>query len=140
MIPVNELTDLDYEILEKLALAPMTETALTDSFPKQSAVKHRIQLLMDYDYDDSVVTFGGVLFPKSDTYYIQYSTTNTDLLELSSHGLKAWEDWKWQKKHDRQKVLEDRALKIIPIVISISALIVATISLLQALHWIDLAR
>ena len=46
MIPVNELTDFDYEILEKLALAPMTETALTDSFPKQSAVKHRIALLM----------------------------------------------------------------------------------------------
>ena len=140
MLPISDLTNLDYEILETLALVPMPESALINSFPSQSSVKHRIQLLMDYDYDDSMVAFGGVLFPKSDTYYIQHSPTNTDLLELSAHGLKAWDDWKWQKKRDRQKILEDRAWKIIPIVISISALIVATISLLQALHWIDLAR
>ena len=140
MIPVNELTDLDYEILEKLALAPMTETALTDSFPKQSAVKHRIALLMDYEYDDSMIPFGGTLFPKSDSYYIQTSSSNSDMLELSPHGIKVMEDWSRKKKKEHRKLVEWRITKYAPIIISIIALIVAIISLLQSLHWIHLEQ
>ena len=140
MIPVNELTDLDYEILEKLALAPMTETALTDSFPKQSAVKHRIALLMDYEYDDSMIPFGGTLFPKSDSYYIQTSSSNSDMLELSPHGMKVMEDWSRKKKKEHRKLVEWRITKYAPIIISIIALIVAIISLLQSLHWIHLEQ
>ena len=140
MIPVNELTDLDYEILEKLALAPMTETALTDSFPKQSAVKHRIALLMDCEYDDSMIPFGGTLFPKSDSYYIQTSSSNSDMLELSPHGMKVIEDWSRKKKKEHRKLVEWRITKYAPIIISIIALIVAIISLLQSLHWIHLEQ
>ena len=50
------------------------------------------------------------------------------------------EDYLLEHRKIAKAKWEDMAWKFAPIVISILALIVATISLAQALHWIDLAK
>ena len=136
MIHTDELTDFDYEILEKLSLAPITEEELVSAFPSQSAARHRIELLITCDYENRL-PWGGIPVPKSDTYYIQQLNGK---LELSPHGWRTLENWYLEKKKARKKLREYRFWKIGPMIISLIALIVAIISLLQSLHWIHLEK
>lgn len=145
MIPLNELTDFDYAILEKAASSSnITELALTEAFPEQTAVKLRIDSLsqMDYDYP----------FPIPNTSYLQRiynhiqnedgadDNVYTGKICITPLGLKALEEWRLQKKKEHKKLVEWRISKYAPIVISILALTVAIISLLQSLHWIHLEQ
>lgn len=145
MIPLNELTDFDYAILEKVAgSSNITELALTEAFPEQTAVKLRIDSLsqMDYDYP----------FPIPNTSYLQriynhiqneYGADDnvyTGKICITPLGQKALEEWRLQKKKEHRKLVEWRITKYAPIIISIIALIVAIISLLQSLHWIHLEQ
>ena len=136
MLSINEMTDLDYAILEKLAQSAMLESVLLNTFPQPAVAKHRLNLLMHSEYED-LSPWGGMPTPRPDSYYVQESASK---LELSSHGWKALEDWHLQKKKEHRKLVEWRITKYAPIIISIIALIVAIISLLQSLHWIHLEQ
>lgn len=142
LIPVNELTDFDYDILEKVAQhSIIDEIELVEAFPEQVAVKLRIEKLLQPDVES------GVPFPIEGTAYLerdyimkQGCGIYTGKIQITPLGLKTLEDWHLHKKKDRRKLLEWRISKYAPIIISIVALIVATISLLQSLHWIDLEK
>ena len=136
MLSINEMTDLDYAILEKLAQSAMLESVLLNTFPQPAVAKHRLNLLMHSEYED-LSPWGGMPTPRPDSYYVQESASK---LELSPHGWKTLEDWHLQKKKEHRKLVEWRITKYAPIIISIIALIVAIISLLQSLHWIHLEQ
>jgi hypothetical protein len=139
------LTVFDYEILEKVATSsPIEEAELIKTFPDQSVVKLRIDLLSKSDYEISV----GHRFPIPDTSYIEgiydqrldefgaNTFVYTGKLQITSLGLKALEEWHLHKIKSHRKLQEERAWKFI----SLLALIVAIISLLQSLHWIHLEK
>ena len=60
--------------------------------------------------------------------------------EITDIGHMLIEDQQGILQEKQKNKWEDRAWKLAPIVISVLALIVAVISLGQALHWIDLAK
>ena len=150
MIPVNDLTDFDYEILEKVAKCPtIEERLLIESFPKQAAIQLRITFLSQSDYREIL---HGHRLPIPNTSYIEHvyahiqdeigadDSVYTGKLRITPLGLKALEEWRLQKKKEHRKLVEWRITKYAPIVISIIAIIVAIISLLQSLHWIHLEQ
>ena len=94
MLSINEMTDLDYAILEKLAQSAMLESVLLNTFPQPAVAKHRLNLLMHSEYED-LSPWGGMPTPRPDSYYVQESASK---LELSPHGWKTLEDWHLQKK------------------------------------------
>jgi len=135
LIPVQELTDFDYEILEKVAVASaIEERELVECFPEQTAITLRIELLRKKDRHEG---FHGIRPPIPNTSYLDIIAGK---LKITPRGLKALEEWQLRKKKHLQKLREDRISKFAPIVISTIALIVAIISLLQSLHWIDLEK
>ena len=145
MIPVSELTDFDYEILEKALEGTIQKQELIASFPNQSVAKLRVETLSRQDYRKVPASFPP---PIPNTSYLRKITMSeigerpiyTGEIEITELGKKALEEWRLQKKENRRKLLEDRISKFAPIVISIIALIVAITSLLQSLHWIDLEK
>ena len=146
LIPANGLTDFDYEILEKVSKYPtIEERLLIESFPKQAAVQLRITFLSQSDYREIL---HGHRLPIPDTSYIEHiyahiqdesgadDSVYTGKLRITPLGLKVLEEWRLHENKRRWKLWEDRAWKFI----SLLALIVAIISLLQSLHWIHLEK
>lgn len=101
MLSINEMTDLDYAILEKLAQSAMLESVLLNTFPQPAVAKHRLNLLMHSEYED-LSPWGGMPTPRPDSYYVQESASK---LELSPHGWKTLEDWHLQKKKEHRKLV-----------------------------------
>lgn len=60
--------------------------------------------------------------------------------EVTDIGHMLIEDQQGTLQEKRRNKWEDRAWKFAPIVISVFALIIAAVSLAQALHWIDIAK
>ena len=150
MIPANDLTDFDYEILEKVAAnSAIEESSLVASFPEQAATTLRINLLEECDYyerpNGRLLAIEGTTYLEreyvsvEDENHLSYSTY-TGRIKITPRGLKVLEEWRRQKKKEHRKLVEWRITKYAPIVISIIALIVAIISLLQSLHWIHLEQ
>lgn len=138
LIPINELTDFDYDILEKVAQhSIIDEIELVEAFPEQVAVKLRIEKLLQPDVES------GIPFPIEGTAYLerdyimkQGRGIYTGKIQITPLGLKTLEDWHLRENKRRRKLWEYRAWKFI----SLLALIVAIISLLQSLHWIHLEK
>jgi len=150
VIPTSELTDLDYEILEKVADAPIQKQELIELFPKQNAVELRVKNLLQQDFRN--IPASAFPIPIPNTSYLREITitegdkwsiqkvTRTGRIEITELGKKALDDWHLQKEESRKKLREYRFWKIGPMIISLIALIVAIISLLQSLHWIHLEK
>ena len=124
----NEIDELDYEILSCLEDSPLNKDSLIASFPDQTAPAFRLDRLCESSHIAHVY--------EDEFYGRSGSTIYTGMVEITEQGLKALADWKLQRKKERRKLREERAWKFI----SLLALIVAIISLLQSLHWIHLEK
>ena len=103
-----------------------TESTIIDMFGPAAEIRLRQLLGL------SAIRFDGHyekgLFIESGTYVV--TPTGEMLIE----------DYLLEHRQKQKAKWEDRLWKFVPIVISVLALIVATISLAQALHWIDIAK
>jgi len=135
LIPYDELTDFDFQIL--LAVyehQPVTLEDLAGILPGHHALNLRVEMLSRCDM---MVLSRGPALPRPGTSYLE---SDGESITITEHGIKAVEDWRLQCLKDSRALWEGRFWKLGPIIISILALAVATISLLQALKWIDIAK
>lgn len=148
MISYNDLTDFDFQIINTVYQhKSITLSELETLFPMQKALHLRVDFLST---PDRSAPFCGHTFPLPNTAYLEIEYVNevnefglnfskrTDVIHITDLGIKTIEDWKAHCRQKAKQKWEARAWKFIPIVISVLALIVATTSLAQALHWIDL--
>ncbi len=110
MSPDNNLTLWDYQILEVLQKNQSLKTSVVKSLlPNQEAIELRLNLLFRNSY---------ITIEKSNALDVK----NPDY-KLARRGIKALEDWYIQQKTMQRRLWEDRILKILPIMISLIALI-----------------
>lgn len=82
----------------------------------------------------------GFLSVQNSSYLSREFRGNDVFFHITPIGKRALEDWKFQKDRIFKKLMEDRFLKIAPILISMTALILSVLALLQSLGWIDISR
>ena len=149
-IDYDELTDFDFQILNAVyEKQPISKKDLMLLFPYQKALDPRIETLATSERKEII---NGFSIPIKNTAYLRFETIETrgscgennvectDKLLITELGIKTVEDWKLSKIQDSKQLWESRAWKLAPILISLVALIVAIVSLLEALHWIHLAQ
>ena len=151
MIDQDKLTDFDFEILQFVSdHHRVRETSIPALSQPSAALQYRIDVLSTPDRK----TYSGssLSIPISNSSYLNriYETVTdeygfshgnyTGFIEISELGVKALEEWHLANKKASRKLWEERLWKFAPLPISITALAVAIISLLQALHWIQLAK
>lgn len=128
MIPKENLTGLDYEILQFIAEhSPVLKTDVLKAFP-QSTTEIRLSEFATPKYR----FINGIQIPVENTRYISLalsmepSRTEIGILPL---GQKLVEEYQYQKKLVQKEKTENRLWKLAPIVISLCSLILSIISL-----------
>lgn len=136
MISYHDLSEFDFQLLDTIYQnQPVSIEKLEDLLPNQRNIRLRLELLAEPDWASG---FRGMKFAISNTSYIDFDDANT--VRTTALGKKAIEEWTLQEKIASKQLWENRLWKFVPICISLLALIVATISLLEALHWIHLEQ
>ncbi len=118
MIPYDELTDFDFQIL--LAVyehQPVTIKDLACILPGHHALNLRIDIL---SMCDMMTGPRGLALPRPGTSYLEL---DGESITITEHGIKAVEDWKLQCLKDNRALWEGRFWKLGPIIISLIALI-----------------
>ncbi len=110
MINYENLTDFDFEILEKVSQSSdLTVTTLTFLLPNQKAVPLRVYTLSKPDY--LKLPEVAVSIPVPNFCYL--SKLAGEKLKLTQLGEKVLEDYHAAKRKDKRKLFEDRFWKFI---------------------------
>ena len=136
MIPYQDLSELDLQLLNAIYQnQPISVKELDSLLQNQHTVRLRIKLLAEPDW---VPGIRGMKFAVDNTSYVSFDDTGA--VRTTELGKRAVEEWHLQKKAASRKLWEIRLWKFFPICISLLALIVETVSLLEALRWIHLEQ
>ena len=149
MISYDSLTDFDFQILDAVYQHhSITVSQLQALFPNQRALQLRLRLLATPDIE---IYDHGFSAPVENTAYLELDCSEIGMpygdleksvkaIQITALGIKTVEEHALHQQQIRKRLWEERIWKLTPICISILALIVATISLLEALHWIHLEQ
>ena len=137
MLNFEQLTIFDFQVINAVyEHQPVSMSDLKELLPEQQALDLRVEILSTCD---KKTTFQGLPVYVNNTAYINHDK-ETDMLSITQLGIKAVEDWRLNDKSKANKTWEYRFWNIASIVLSVLALIIAGVSLAQALYWIDISR
>ena len=137
MLNFEQLTIFDFQVINAVyEHQPVSMSDLKELLPEQQALDLRVEILSTLD---KKTTFQGLPVYVNNTAYINHDK-ETDMLSITQLGIKAVEDWRLNDKSKADKTWEYRFWNIASIVLSVLALIIAGVSLAQALCWIDISR
>lgn len=137
MLNFEQLTVFDFQVINTVyEHQPVSMSDLKELLPEQQALDLRVEILSTWD---KKTTFQGLPVYVNNTAYINHDK-ETDMLSITQLGIKAVEDWRLNDKSKADKTREYRFWNIASIMLSVLALIIAGVSLAQALCWIDISR
>lgn len=123
MLEPEKLTVLDYKILQFIAdHSPVPEKQVLNTFSNRSATQLRRSILATPNFYE----WSGIKAPLENTYYISYDKdpiTDELLVCIEPLGLKVLEEYQYVQKTSSRKRTVDIILKVLPILISVIALV-----------------
>ena len=138
MVDSKLLTEIDFQLLEYVQQSDgISFDDLVKNFRDRDTTEFRINQLAEGDLQ---IRPHGFISVQSSSYLSREFRGNDVFFHITPIGKRALEDWKFQKDRIFKKLMEDRFLKIAPILISMTALILSVLALLQSLGWIDISR
>lgn len=138
MVDSKLLTEIDFQLLEYVQQSDgISFDDLVKNFRDRDTTEFRINQLAEGDLQ---IRPHGFISVQNSSYLSREFRGNDVFFHITPIGKRTLEDWKFQKDRIFKKLMEDRFLKIAPILISMTALILSVLALLQSLGWIDISR
>ena len=138
MVDSKLLTEIDFQLLEYVQQSDgISFDDLIKNFRDRDTTEFRINQLAEGDLQ---IRPHGFISVQNSSYLSREFRGNDVFFHITPIGKRTLEDWKFQKDRIFKKLMEDRFLKIAPILISMTALILSVLALLQSLGWIDISR
>lgn len=139
MLEYHQLTDLDFRLLEAVeGSGSIAVLDLLARFENRDTTSLRIDILSK---PDRLHVHPHIREPIPNTFYIEKNGMGgSAILRITPLGEKALEEWRMESAARAKRTREERLFKTVPIMISLLALVLSIISLLQSLQWIDISK